>query len=736
MKNKKMFCATTRFLIFSFILLLVFINSLRGQASNQLTGGNGRIIGAVTNAETGEPLPGANVQVSQTLLGASTDINGRFAIPRVPAGWHILRISFVGYRSEQVRVRVQRDSVSQIQLALRSSPILSEQVIVTGSRQQEDLQRAANSVNVITPAEIRGRNNFRIDESLQSIAGVTLIGENVNVRGGSGYALFGIGASRVLMLIDDVPVLTSDLGRANWDILPVTEVERVEVLKGAASVLYGSGGVSGVVNVITRRPTETPSFGFRQSAGVYDDPSVRDWKWTKDSTLYYYRTDASFSTTFHRTGVRLAVSRHKSTSDRQNGDFARWYFTGKATHNFPDNSLLALFVSYSRDERGFFFNTSLSAPLRSDTRDRVEVDGTFAALIYSKLYSPKFSTKIRLSYNAQLIGLPFNVSENFKPALGFGAEGQANWLPHQDHSLVGGVDYKRDEVEALYYGKHRGNAVSPYIQDIWKISNIWQFHVGLRYDTYFLVGDSAETQLSPKFGASYNFLPGSILHLSIGRGFRSPSIAERFTSFRSNNGFTLTSNPNLQPERSTLFDVGLRQRVGEHISAEVTGFWNRYNNLIELDQKNIPALRFLNYPRVRIRGIETEIRSRWWGNRLGLDAALSWMEALSLSDDPASGLKKNQKLPYRPPFTAFVSPSLALGPVKLEADYRYVARYDKTLEFSEEVPQKIWNVRLHYRWQPLALQLGVKNAVNYNYAPDERNLGEIRNFYFSINGEF
>jgi iron complex outermembrane receptor protein len=712
------------------------VGILLSLASIVFSQSTGKIAGVVTDTETGAPLLGANVQVTQTLLGAVTDVNGRFLIRQVPPGAYFVRVSYIGYHSEQTRIRVQRDSTSQIQIALRSSPIPFDQVIATGARQQEDLQRAANSVGVIASSEIRHRNRFRIDESLQSLAGVTLVGENVNVRGGSGYALLGLGASRVLMLIDDVPVLTSDLGRANWDILPVTEVEHIEVLKGAASVLYGAGGISGVVNVLTRRPTATPSFSFRQSIGVYDDPSVAQWKWT-NRTLYYYRTDASYSQAFRRLGLRLAVSRHESTGDRDNGDFRRWYFTGKAVHTFPDASNLALFVTYNRDARGLFFKVqNLDSPLISDLFDRINVNGTAASLIYNKLFSPKFSAKIRLSYNAQLIGLPSELVKDFKPALGLSAEAQANWLPHPDHGLLFGVDYKRDDIESKYYGTRQGNAFSPYFQEIWKISSIWQIHAGLRYDTYILVGDSAETQLSPKVGASYNFLPSSILHFSVGRGFRVPSLAERFTEFESKNGISLKSNPYLQPERSTLFDAGIRQRVGENLSAEVTAFWNRYDDLIELDQRLVTVLRFLNYPRVRIRGIETEIKGRWWANRLGLEAALTWMEAISLSDDPASGLRKNQALPYRPKFTAFVSPSFSLGPITLEADYRYVSRYDKTLEFPQEVPQKVWDARLHYRRNQLGLQLGVKNAVNYNYASVERILGEIRNFYFSIHGEF
>jgi iron complex outermembrane receptor protein len=716
-----------------------FVGILLSFASIVFSQSSGKIAGVITDAETGAPLVGANVQVSQTLLGSVTDVRGRFAIRQVPPGVHLLRVSYIGYHSEQARVRVRRDSTSQIQMALRPSAIPLDQVIVTGSRQQEDLQRAANSVGVIASSEIRRRDRLRIDESLQSIAGVNLVGENVNVRGGSGYTLLGLGASRVLMLIDDVPVLTSDLGRANWDILPVTEVERIEVLKGAASVLYGAGGISGVVNVLTRRPASTPSFSFRQSAGVYDDPSVDTWRWT-NRTLYYYRTDASFSNTFRRLGLRLAVSRHESTGDRENGEFRRWYFTGKAVHNFPDNSELSLFVTYSRDARGFFLQwNDQDNALRTMFRDRINVDGVAASLIYKKLFSSKFSTKARLSYNAQVIGLPFNLTKDFKPALGLSGEVQANWLPHPDHSLLFGVDYKRDDVESKYYGTHNGQAISPYFQELWKISQIWQLHAGLRYDTYVVVGDSVEAQLSPKLGASYNFLPGSILHFSFGRGFRVPSIAERFSQTPPGTNVRIVSNPDLQPERSTLFDAGLRQRLGENLSAEITAFWNKYDYLIELTQlRGQLGGQFRNYPPARIRGLEAEIKARGWKNRLGVEAALTWMDSENLSDDDASGFRKGQALPYRPRFTAFVSPSLSFGPATLEADYRYMSRYETVtfFPFDERVPQKILNLRLLYRLGQLSMQLAVKNAINYNYTPVERVLGEVRNFAFAISGEF
>ena len=730
------------------LTLLVIAVSLSFSSSSpalqQLSSGDrskegvGKIMGVVTDVETGEPLVGANVQVTKTLLGASTDINGRFVVRRVPSGVHHLKISFIGYRNEQVRLQVKKDSTSTVQVALQPSAISFDQVIVTGSRQQEDLQRAANSVSVISRGEIRRRSRNRIDESLQSIAGVTLIGENVNVRGGSGYNILGLGASRVLMLIDDVPVLTSDLGRANWDILPVTEVERVEVLKGAASVLYGSGGISGVVNVITRPPSSQPSMSFRQSVGLYDRPAYDLWRWT-DRSLHFFRTDLSFSNTFHRLGVRLAVSRHTSNGDRENGDFERWYFTGKGVYNLPDGANLSFFATYSQDARGLFQVIDQDHPLQTILRDRIDVDGFAASLIYNKLFSPKFSTKVRASYNSQLIGLPEDLVKDFKPALGLSGEVQANWLPHEDHNLVLGADYKREEAESKYYGTRQANAISPYIQDIWKVSSIWQLSAGVRYDHYVLVGDSAETQLSPKVGASYNFLPGSILHFSVGRGFRVPSIAERFTQTPASANFRFAGNPHLKPERSTLFDVGIRQRLGENFSVEITAFSNKYDNLIEIiPSRGVFGGQLENYPPVRIRGLETELRGRWWKNRLGLEAALSWMEARSLRDDERTGLKKDGPLPYRPKFTAFVSPSLTIGPATLEMDYRYAGRYQAVSLFplEERVPQEVVDIRLLYRWKQFTVQLNVKNAINYNYTVVERVLSEIRNFTVSIYGDF
>ena len=696
------------------------------------------IVGQITDRKTGESLPGANVIVENSLVGASTDSDGRFRISKAPVGLQTLRVSYVGYSAERVKLQVKKDSTHVIHIALSTSAIVFDQVIVTGSRQAEDLNAAANSVSVLSKSEVRQRNRFRIDEALQTIPGVELVGENVNIRGGAGYGLLGLAGSRVLMLIDDVPVLTSDLGRANWDILPVTELERVEVLKGAASVLYGSGGISGVINIITQQPTTTPTFAFRQSVGIYSDPSIPEWQWT-GRTLNFSRSDVSYSNTFGRVGLRLAVSRHTSTSDRENGDFNRWYVMAKPVIQFNDGSNLTMFATYSHDARGFFFQwRDQNHALTTNFPDRIEVDGFALSARYNKVFSPGFAMKARLSYNSQLIGLPFNLTKNFDPALGLSGELQGNWLPHENHTLTFGVDYRRDIVNAVYYGKHQGNAIAPFVQETWEVSDKWQLNAGVRYDSYFLVGDSAETQISPKFGTSYNPFAGTFFHASFGRGFRAPSIAERFSAASGN--VNLLSNAELAPERSTLFDIGVRQRIGSNLSFEVAAFSNEYFDLIELAQISDQRLefQFRNCPHARIQGLETEMKLRLWNDRIGLHANATWLDSKSLEADPFCNLAEGDPLPYRPKFSAFISPSLTLGAFNIEADYRYVSRFERVSLFplDERVPQKILDLRAGFKWKQYTFLFQTKNAANYNYTIVEQNLGEIRNFSITLSGEF
>ncbi|HNW60894.1 MAG TPA: TonB-dependent receptor [bacterium] len=705
------------------LLLLLFCGALHAADA-------GRISGHIVDAVTGQPLPGANIQITGSVLGAMSDNRGHFLILRVPEGRHTLRVSYIGYEPGLLEVTLAAADSRTVQVRLKPTVIPMHQVVVTGSRQPETLASAAASISVMDRMAIRRRNLLGAAEALQLVSGVTMVGDYINIRGGSGYNR--LGGSRLLVLLDEVPILTSDLGEANWNIVPVTEIERMEVLKGAASSLYGSGAISGVVNMITKQPSSELSLSVRQASGLFDTPSVPEWKWT-DKSLYYHRTDLSASKSFGPVGVRLAVSRHASTGDRENGHFERWYLTGKAVWQLPSNASLTLFSTYSHEQRDIFLqwleqNRALNVPA-TDRGDQYTMSGYVGYLVYSRVFSPKMSGKFRLSFNQQLVGVPFNITSAFTPAIGASGEGQVSWHPSPAHRLSMGVDYKFDTVESEYYGRRNANGISPYIQEIWQVSNLLHLNAGLRWDTYQLVGDSLEYQVSPKIGFSWQPAFGTILHGSFGRGFRAATVVERFITAGAKD-FKAIPNPDLEPERSILLDVGVRQTFDERVYVEATYFFNRYANLIEptLLASQLAA-QFVNYPVAYIQGIETEMRTRFWRDRVSLQASATWMDPRDKQTDAT--------LLYRPRFIASFSPQLNLGRFTAGADYRYIGRIEKVAVYplDERVPAKIWDARIGWRLQNWEVQLVVRNALNYNYTVSERVLGEIRNFMLAISGE-
>jgi len=692
------------------------------------TGPLSAISGRVIDAETGLPLPGANVFIVDTFIGAGTDADGRFIITGLQPGNYVLKAGYIGYKFVKERVTVSVDKKLVLNLALKPTVLVGEQIVVTSSRQPENLASAAGSINVLSKNELERRNSFRLDEALLSVPGVTLVGENINIRGGSGYNR--LGGSRTLILLDGVPILTSDLSGTNWNIVPVTEVEHVEVSKGASSSLYGSGALSGVINIITRQASDGHSFSFKQTSAIYDRPSVPQWRWT-DDLLYYNKTDLSYSKSFGPVGVRLAMTRHTSTGDRQNGQFTRYHFTGKITTQLPENANLTIFSTYSEEERGLFLqwqeqDQALTVP--SYDRDKtVGLKGYVGYAIFNKLFSPTSAFKARISYNQQLVGVPFDLSGVFAPAIGLGGEMQWNWKPHSDHSLSLGLDYKYDTVESTYYGHQSANGISPYVQEIWKLSDLLHLNAGLRWDNYILVGDSVETQLSPKIGFSWQPRFGTILHGSLGRAFRAASVVERFLAAGSTD-FEWRPNPGLNPERSTLLDIGLRQNIGDHAYAEAAWFYNTYDDLIEPTLFTDLSAQFINYPRARILGIETEFRWRAWNDRIRLNASATWMDHREI--------ESGEPLVYRPNFIAFVSPGFWNGPFGVEMDFRYMSRLEKVAIYplDERVPTKLFDIRFNYLWKKLNFQFLIRNALNYNYTASERVLGEIRNFALAVSG--
>jgi iron complex outermembrane receptor protein len=726
---------------------LVAVTSAAGQAPR-----TGAIVGRVVDGDTGEPLPGANLFLEGTVLGAAADRQGRFRIRRVPSGRHILVASMIGYKTERLSIEVRAGEATSLQIILRQSPIDFDPIVVTASKRSQRLGTISSSVSILSGEEIQARNRFRLDDALAEVPGVNFMEETINVRGSSGYSR-GIG-SRVSVLVDGIPVNSVDMDGTNWDILPILAIERVEVVKGALSALYGSDATGGVVNLITQSPSSKPITRIFGVAGVYDQPYTDVFKWT-DRLLRYDGIEVSHSRRFGRLGVTAVVGRHESTGYRENGHYQRTKVSGKLSYDFANASRLTLFGTWIKEKRGEFIqwrdqNHPFQVP-RTDINNRIKLNHLFVYARYDWPIHSKLLLRFRSSLNSALLGNQFAISGEFKPGQGFENEVQMIYMP-PGHVLTLGGTYRYANSESKFWqGRHNENAFSFYVQDEAKLVqglrlNLWpgaldrlvngllrvleeaNYTIGLRFDRH-VISDISEQQLNPKLGLNYQPTENTTVRASLGKGFRYPSVVERFVDVDFG-GFNIIENRDLRPEIAWTRDISIRQNLTQRWFVELSLFQNSYRDLIQAVADASGTVQFQNVSRARIRGLEVSTRGSWWNDRFSLWAGLTLL-------DPKD-LESGRTLIYRRKVVVSAVPTLRIGSFELGARYLYGSRVEEVeiYPLDQRVPQKQLDARLTYRLRGLELSLEVRNVLNYHYTHIERNMREIRNLRTVVRAAF
>ena len=725
------------------VLGLLLLLQKPGMATGQEVG---MVHGTVVDAESGRGLVGANIQVPGTVLGTITGSGGEFAVSGMPAGSYSLRVSMIGYRSVLVDSVAVAEETPALVVELVETAIGLNPVIVTADRRLQRIEESSSSVTVLPRAQITARTNLRLDDALEMVPGVYFMEEDINIRGVTGYRANA--GSRVLLLLDGTPLITSDTGGIGWDMVPIQDIERVEVVKGAGSALWGSGAIGGVVNVITRRPSQRGVFTFRSTAGLYDDPSEEVWVWAPDRTLGYTRFDLGYSKTVGSTALRASASRYASTGDRQDGDFNKWNLSSKLNHRFSNAGELEFYAAWLRDHSGVFVQwrspfeakagdaapSQLFHPFFSeDEGNQLRLTWINTYLKYSRRLGPRTHLRIRGSLLRSMLGNQFDTAGAFSPAHGPGLEVQLNWLPAERHVISAGFDGKVHLVRGKYFdGSHREYAVAAYLQDEWQLRTNLRFTAGVRLDRHEFRNGPTTYQANPRLGLNYRPAPALSMRASAGRGFRVPTVAERAMSFATAN-FSVLPSRRLDPERSWTYEAGIRKMVGNSSYLDVAVFQNDYRDFVEplIDLGKTAAqivVSFQNVPDARIRGFELAGGTRGWRQRLEVEGGLTFLDSKDL------GLERPRA--YRPRWSGQLSPSVHLGRVHLRVDYRYASRLEQVTVYASDqrVAQHELNLRLRWELGALDLTAGINNVLNYNYTQIERNLGEIRNFAIGLSG--
>lgn len=468
---------------------------------------------------------------------------------------------------------------------------LLNQTIVTAGRYEQSIKRMMVSTELIRPYLIRNRNTTMMDKLLDNIPSVHVTDGQVNIRNGSGWT-YGVG-SRVMILVDDMPFLSGDAGQVKWNFIPIENVQQIEVIKGASSVLYGSSALSGIIHFRTEMAKERPITRFNLHSGVFSQPRRSNAKWSEQSRIQYgfngfhsfKKKNSAFALSmdyFKDQGYRMGESDHRL---RLTG---RSEFNGKRNLKYGLNAGVLLtdggsFLLWENYDLGY---TSLDSQITSTFSKNYYLDpyltfylGTSRHTLRGRWYyvNNDITNSDTAAVNQD------NTSNNF-----FGEYQVQQYLSAFRMSLTAGGIYQYSKTNSpLYQGFQESRNIAAFIQLDKAIGRRLNLSAGGRIEHYEINGRGEQ---KPVFRAGVNFeaAKATFLRASFGQGFRFPSIAERYIQ-TSVGLLNIFPNPNLQAETGWNAELGIKQ--GFQWKAfkgyiDFAYFFTRYQNMIDFNIGN------------------------------------------------------------------------------------------------------------------------------------------------------
>ncbi len=633
-------------LLFIFRLVLVVFSVLLAPA---LVSG-AELAGRVVDPD-GRVVPGARVLLSQALAvtaTTATDAQGRFQFTSLDAGRYEVRVAVTGFRGESTSVDLAGDETRQITIALRVSAI-AESVVVSASHVDRPLSHTPDSVTVIDAGLLEDRQLETVADALRLVPGLT-----VTQGGGRGgiTSLFPRGGESnfTLVLIDGVRTNTFG-GGFDFAHLPVGDIERIEVVRGPQSALYGSDAIGAVVQIVTRHGGPTRATGLFEGGGfgttrVTGSVAGSSGAWSWSASGEQLDTDG-FTGTAPATGEPVTNDDYR----RQDGSFSLGWTDGRAIRIRGTGRL-------SATERGFpgpFGSDPAGNVAAIDTISRGENDSRLLSLSASFPWHARVTQQVQVAWS-DLDGAftsPFGESESESRRLSVRA--QADVTLHRQVGLSAGFELQRERALSTFITGAdvgqvpvRRRVFGSFAEVRLETANQLYVTTGLRLEHIHrnaLAPDpnafsprpsfDADTVVSanPKLSATYFLQPvqqrqrhWTRLHASVGTGIRPPDAFE----------IAFTDNPSLAPERSRSADAGIEQTfAGGALIVDATGFFNRYDDLIVTVGRSLrdaSQFRTDNISNARSRGLELAVSGRTrWG--LGVGLTYTWMATEILAVD-------------------------------------------------------------------------------------------------------
>ncbi|MBN2281694.1 MAG: TonB-dependent receptor [Candidatus Marinimicrobia bacterium] len=587
------------------------------------------LMGTVKDSESNAPLVGVNVMVTNTTIGTATNLQGEFILPKVPAGPISLSISMMGYRTEKIDLRARPHHKNTVDILLTKTLLEMGSVVITGTGTPHLIEDAPVKTRLISRLNIEQRKAANAAEALDFQPGINVENDCQNCNF-SQVRILGMDGKYSQVLIDGDPVISSLAGVYGLEHFPAEMLDRIEVIKGGGSSLYGGGAVAGVINMVTRRPVVEQA-RIKYNYGVTE----------KNNSDVHIGASSEIVGNSGKTGAYIFASlRNRDKYDRNGDSYSElgllknesmgfnWYYSP-----IREGEISTHFHRIHESRRGGNkFNRPYHEADIAEALEHWKWGGTVkwkhqvnALLDYNTFYS--FATTDRKSYYGGLGGgtsradslaalKAYGTTENPLQIAGMTANYKVGC-----HLITTGLQYSIDKVNdkstsnAVYYIDETYTNIGYFLQDNMHFGEKEKMElvVGTRIDHH---SELEKVIISPRLNLKYDINQVHTFRAGLSTGFKAPQTYDEDLHICGLEGDqkVIRNSSDLEEEKSYSYTAGLDYngyigRIG--VLAGVTAYYTTVDGVFQEEfrrsENQIDVWERVNGSSANVKGIELEL---------------------------------------------------------------------------------------------------------------------------------
>jgi len=698
----------------------------------------GSLKGTIYNKTKNKGMPDVQVVIKKLGLGTITNENGLFEIKNIPVGEYMVETKMIGFASQKKeKVKVVAGINTVLEFSLESDDLTVEEITVSATKTAKSIKTIGSPVYILGTRELEQTDGRNIDEALLTVPGVFT--EDRHHGEAAVVSFRGVGLHThvtrgILVLVDGVAI-TEAMGRTTFEGIDMYNAQKIEVLKGPVSALYGPNGITGVINVISKKPKDGIHADIDASYGSYNTSRIaaninggaNGFNYLVKGSYYNsvgYQDRSDYSSI--RGGLKLSKdlkeygklsfsTEYNVNSNLSGGPLDSAQFADRsteATRNFTgsDKKLYRFNLDYVKawdNNSALIINTYMRGRYDEghyrDTRWGKDDISLYGGEVRYKLAFDLFNQK-----NILTVGGKFDREDAYiEEYLRDGETGEIGDLNDQGASIYDMIGF--------------------YFEDNLSISQKLTITLGLRYDIInynwddqFNTGEdntpntTSKNAFSPKFGFAYNPVNELTVFGNVGKGFNPPQISQLFIG----SSYSGLPNPDLKPEYLTNYEIGLRGSLNKDINYQVSlflmDFVDQISSEIDTDVSTTDPV-YKNIGDTRHQGVEASVNYQVLEG-LNTYVSYSYLDARFVQN-PEDELINNvlRKTPHNQ-FSAGVRYSFKFG-LTASVDYKLMGEYymDNKMYNMYEGYSMV-NAKLIYKLKGFKASFSVNNLLDTNYA--------------------